>query len=149
MTASLLGIGNSIRDAYASSVGEGHASWLGYCAQGMQVYHVPALPGDGTPIDPPRIGAGASAETKALEAIRCRIGVEAVRQAGDDTLILETVFTGTLSSGDDFRYDNTLIYTFRDDKIVRLIEVGSEDMWTTLAKELHDTTGYSGAANRT
>jgi hypothetical protein len=59
------------------------------------------------------------------------------------------VFTGTLPSGDDFRYENTPIYTFREEKIVRLIEVGSQDMWTTLSKALHQATGYTGAAAHT
>src|ERR1700722_9038036 len=148
MTTDLLDIGNRIRDAYAMSIAEGHAAWLGSAAVGMQVFHVPELPGDGTPVDPSQIQAGADAETGALEKINCRINVEAVRQAGDDLLMLETVFTGTLPDGTDFRYPNVLLYTFRDAKIVRLVEVASADMWITLSKALREADGYTGAASR-
>lgn len=144
----LLDIGNKIRDAYASSIGDGHAAWMGYAAKGMTVYHVPELPGDGTPLgDLDKLAAGADAETAALEKISCRINVETVRQAGDDLLILDCVFTGVLPSGDPFSYPNVLLYTFRDGKIARLVEVASADMWSTLSKALRDAAGYTGAAH--
>jgi ketosteroid isomerase-like protein len=146
MTTNLLEIGNQIRDAYATSIGAGHTAWLGHAAPGMQVFHVPELPGDGTPIDPEQIRAGAEAEVDALAKIDCNIAVETVRQVGDDLLVLETVFTGTLPSGDDFRYDNVLLYTFRDGKIVRLVEVAPGDMWSVLSKALRDAAGFTGAA---
>jgi ketosteroid isomerase-like protein len=146
MGTNLIEIGNEIRDAYASSIAEGHAAWLAYAGPGMQVFHVPELPGDGTPIDPELARAGAAAEVDALAAIRCRIAVESVRRAGDDLLVLETVFTGTLPGGDDFRYDNVLLYMFEDGRITRLVEVASGDMWSTLSKALRDAAGYTGAA---
>ncbi|MFI5053229.1 MAG: nuclear transport factor 2 family protein [Acidimicrobiia bacterium] len=149
MTANLIEIGNQIRAAYATSMGDGHAAWLGHAGPGMQVFHVPELPGDGTPIDPEQVRAGAAAEVDALAKIQCRIDVETVRQAGDDLLILETVFTGTLPDGNDFRFDNVLLYTFRDGKIARLVEVASGDMWSTLSKALQEAAGYTGAAGRT
>ena len=144
----LLDIGSTIRDAYATSIGEGHKAWMGYAAKGMTVYHVPELPGDGTPLgDLDQLAAGADAETSALEKISCKITVEAVRQTGDDLLILECVFTGVLPSGDAFSYPNVLLFTFRDDKIARLVEVASADMWSTLSKALRDAAGYTGAAS--
>jgi ketosteroid isomerase-like protein len=148
MTTNLIEIGNHIRDAYAASNGEGTATWLSYGAPGLQVFHVPELPGDGTPFDPTQLGDSVGAEADALEKIHCRIDVQTVRQLGDDTLALETVFTGVLPDGNDFRYTNVLIYTFRDGRIVRLVEVASEDMWSTLSKALADAAGYTGAAAR-
>jgi ketosteroid isomerase-like protein len=148
MATNLIEIGNQIRDAYATSMGDGHAAWLGYAAPGIQVFHVPELPGDGTPIDPEQVRAGAEAEVDALAKINCRIDVATVRQAGDDLLMLETVFTGTLPNGSDFRFDNVLLYTFRDGKIVRLVEVASGDMWSTLQKALQEAAGYTGASAR-
>jgi hypothetical protein len=146
MTTNLVEIGNDIRDAYNSSNAEGTAKWLSYAGPGLQIFHVPELPGDGTPFDPSQLGDSVDAEGSALEKINCKIDVQSVRQLGDDTLALETVFTGTLPGGDDFRYSNVLIYTFRDGKIARLVEVASEDMWTTLSKALADAAGYTGAA---
>ena len=145
MATDLLEMGNLIRDAYASSIAEGHASWIGLAAPGLQVFHVPALPGDGTPIDPELVKAGAEAESAALEKISCRIDVQEVRAVGDDLLILEAVFTGTLPDGTAFRYSNVLLYTVHDGRITRLVEVASEDMWSTLSRALRDAAGYTGA----
>jgi hypothetical protein len=148
MTTNLVAIGNRIRDAYASSNGEGTAAWLSYGAPGLQVFHVPELPGDGTPFDPTQLRDSVDAEAAALEKINCRIDVRTVRQIADDTLVLDAVFTGTLPEGTDFLYSNVLIYTFAGDRIVRLVEVASEDMWQTLSKALRDAAGYTGAASR-
>ena len=132
----LLEIGHAIRDAYASSVSEGHAAWMGYAGDGMRVYHVPELPGDGHPIDVSQLGGAADAESDALAKIDTRITVDTVRAIGDDMLALETTFTGTLPDGPAFRYPNVLLYTFRDGKIVQLVEVASADMWSTLRAAL-------------
>ncbi len=132
----LLAIGNIIRDAYNSSIADGHAAWRDHVADGLQVYHVPELPGDGTPVDLRMLGDAGQAETDALGKLDTRITVETVRQAGDDTVILETTFTGALPNGTRFRFPNVLMYTFRDGKIVGLVEVASAEMWSTLQAAL-------------
>jgi hypothetical protein len=146
VTTNLLDIGARIQAGYASSIAEGHAAWTGHVGEGMQVFHVPAMRGDGTPIDPSQLAGAADAEVVALEKISCRITVDAVRQAGDDLLILEAVYTGVLPNGENFSYPNVLLFTFDDDSITRIVEVASADMWSTLARALRDAAGYTGAA---
>jgi ketosteroid isomerase-like protein len=138
-------IGNEIRDAYAVSMSAGHACWMRYVGEGMRVFHVPELPGDGTPVDVSRIGQQADAEVVGLAKLDTRITVQAVRQVGDDLLILETEFTGTIPGGKAFSYPNVLLYSFADGKIVRLVEVGSRDMWSSLRAALAEV-GYSRGA---
>jgi hypothetical protein len=134
----LLAIGNALRAGYNTSIAEGHAVMNAHFGPGVRVYHVPELPGDGTPVDLSKLGPAAEAETSALAKLEARINVETVRQTGDDTIVLETVFTGTLPNGSAFRFPNVLIYTFDGDKVSRLIEVASAEMWSTLQQAFID-----------
>lgn len=129
-------IGHEIQSAYASSMSAGHAAWMSHMGPDMRVFHVPELPGDGQPLPTAGIGDQAGAEVDALAKLNTRINVQSVREAADDLLILETLFTGTLPNGTDFAFPNTLLYTFRDGKIARLVEVASQEMWTTLRAAL-------------
>jgi hypothetical protein len=148
MSVDLQEIGERIQAGYASSIAEGHAAWTGHVGPGMQVFHVPAMRGDGTPIDPSMLAGAADAEVVALAKISCRITVDAVRHAGDDLLILEAVYTGVLPNGDDFSYPNVLLFTFVDGAIARIVEVASAEMWSTLARALRDAAGYTGTASQ-
>jgi ketosteroid isomerase-like protein len=142
----LLDIGHEIRDAYASSMAAGHSAWMSYMGEDMRVFHVPELPGDGSPRPAAGIGDQAGAEVSALDKMNTRINVKTVRQASDDLLILETQFTGTFPNGTDFSYPNVLLYTFSSGKIVRLVEVASEQMWTEMRAALAEFGYKSGDA---
>ncbi len=137
----LLAVGNEIKDGYGTSISDGHAAWQAYARDGMRVYHVPELPGDGTPVDLSKLLAAGRGGTEALSKLGTRITVEAVRQAGENTLILESVFTGTLPDGAPFRYPNVIIFSFRDGSIEQLVEVASAEMWSTLQQAMR-ATGY-------
>ena len=135
MTTNLIELGNQIRDGYASSVAEGHAAWMHYISpDGMRHIHVPEMThkADGQLDFPPSDDSEVEAKAHALDMIKTRVVVENVRQAGNDMLILETLYTGTLPDGNDFRYPDTQLFTFRDGKIVQLIQVASAEMWATL-----------------
>jgi ketosteroid isomerase-like protein len=137
----LLEIGTKIQKAYASSIAEGHASMNDYRADHISVIHVPAVKADGTSSGD-KMGRRAEAEVAALKGLNAKLTVEAVQQAGDDTLILETALSGTLPNGQDFRFPEVMIYTFEDGKMVRLIAVGSTEMFSTLAPIMKEL-GYA------
>ncbi len=48
--------------------------------------------------------------------------------------VLDLFFTGTLPDGEDYRFRNVFLYTVRDGKFVRLVEVASKEMWAFLAE---------------
>src|ERR1700722_4955109 len=134
MTTNLIEIGHKIRDGYASSVTEGHAAWMHRISpDGMRHIHVPEMTHKADGVDlPPADDSEVEAKAHALDMINTRVSVENVRQAGDDVLILETLYTGTLPDGKEFRFPDIQLFTFHDAKIVQLIQVASAEMCATL-----------------
>jgi ketosteroid isomerase-like protein len=139
----LIEIGSKIQSAYASSVAEGHAAMSAYTSDNVSVFHVPAVAADGTSSGE-KLARRSEAEVSALKGINAALTVDAVQQAGDDTLILETNLSGTLPNGLDFRFPEVMIYTFQEGKIVRMILVGSNEMFSTLAPVMKEL-GYASS----
>jgi hypothetical protein len=65
-----------------------------------------------------------------------RVKVNNVRQLGDDLLVLETVYSATLPGGEDVSFDDVIMWTFKNGRIVRQVQVASTDMWETFRNAL-------------
>jgi ketosteroid isomerase-like protein len=137
----LLEIGRQVQKAYASSIAEGHSAMNAYMASDVSVIHVPAIKADGSS-RADTMGRRAAAEVAALKALEARVSIEDVQQAGDDTLIVEMVLSGRFPTGDSFQFPEVMIYTFENERVTRLIAVGSRDMFATLAPVMKEF-GYS------
>ena len=138
-------IGYEIQEAFARSTSQGwntvgeHLS-----ASGVEGYHIPEIEVDGLMI----IDREALArEGKAFEKVDISVTVDRVRPIADDTVILETRWTGTVESG-DFDLPMAFIFTVMAGKIVRAIETYShfatpvgQEVWEKIA-----TAGYHGGS---
>lgn len=139
----LLEIGHRIQEAYGKSVAEGHAAMGAYTAHDVEIVHVPEVAADGAS-SADKLEERGKSEAAALAKLQARLTIEAVRQAGDDLLILETALTGTLLNGTDFRFPEAMLHTFRDGKIVRTVLVGSTEMFSRLAPVMKEL-GYASS----
>jgi ketosteroid isomerase-like protein len=146
MAANLLDVGNRIRDAYAASFAEGLKLFNELAEpQGYLHVHIPAVSHkqDGEWITPDT-KYGAQAEV--MGRIHLRVSVNNVRQIGDDLLVLETVYSATLPGGKDVSFDDIILWTFKNGRITRQIQVASTQMWDTLRNALQTVSAPGYAA---
>jgi ketosteroid isomerase-like protein len=137
MAQELLEIGNRVRAAYASSFAEGVQLFNQLCApEGYLHVHIPAVSHkqDGEWIVPPADGRRETASV--MGRINMRVAVNSVRQLGDDLLVLETVYTATAADGKDASFDDVILWTFKNGRIVRQVQVASTEMWDTFRNAL-------------
>jgi hypothetical protein len=92
----------------------------------LRVYHVPAGPDDGRLIPPAEYMKGVDDEITAFDKLHLVIDVGEVRQAGDETLIVETSFAATGSDGSKLGFPNLWIWTVREGRLQQVIEVMGE-----------------------
>jgi ketosteroid isomerase-like protein len=146
MTTSLLDIGNRIQRAYASSFAEGLQAFNEVVdPDGYLHVHIPAVSHkqDGEWITPDN---KYTAQAEVMARIHLRVSVNAVRQIGDDLLVLETVYSATLPGGKDVSFDDIILWTFKNGRIVRQIQVASTEMWDTLRTGLQAASAPGYAA---
>jgi ketosteroid isomerase-like protein len=149
MTQELFKIGNQIRDAYASSFAEGLKLFNQLCApEGYLHVHIPAVSHkqDGEWITP---GSDYGVQTAAVMGrINLGVVVNNVRQLGDDLLVLETVYSATLADGTNVSFDDVILWTFKNGRIVRQVQVASTAMWDTFRNALQalNAPGYSAGS---
>jgi hypothetical protein len=136
----LLEIGTKIKEAYGSSIAEGHAALNEYRGEQVTVVHVPSVPADGTS-DSAKMARRAEAEAAALKGLNARLSVEGMQQSGNE-LILEMVLRGTLPGGKDFAFRQVMVNTFENGKVVRVIAIGSPEMFDTLRPVMKEL-GYA------
>lgn len=153
MTTEIEEIGRRLQEAFASSQAEGHALRKSYYSDdGCEVFHVPPAHVEGAVYrynadglrleNVPGSDVLAAGEAEAaqrggpspLDRIGLRLEIDSYRQIFDDTLVLDLFFTGTLPDGEDYRFRNVFLYTVRDGKFVRLVEVASKEMWDFFAQ---------------
>jgi ketosteroid isomerase-like protein len=145
-TNSLLEYGYRVRDAHASSFAEGMKAMNELASpDGYLHVHIPAVnhKQDGEWLVP-KADYGA-AQAKNMAAINLRVKVNNVRQIGDDLLVLETVYSATLPDGKDVAFDDVILWTFKNGRMVRQIQVATPGMWDTLVKALQavNAPGYA------
>jgi len=138
-------IGTEIQDAFAQSTSQGW-NMMGHhlSESGVEGYHIPEIEVDGLMnIDREALAK----EGKAFEQVDIKVTVDRVRPISDDTVILETRWTGTVASG-DFDLPMAFIFTVMGGKIVRAIETYShfatpvgQEIWEKIA-----TAGYHGGS---
>jgi hypothetical protein len=148
MAANLAEIGNRVRDAYNSSFAEGSKVFHELAdPAGYLHVHIPAVSHkqDGEWMVP---SDNYAATADVMGRIKLRVTVNNVRQIGDDLLVLETVYSATLPSGEDVSFDDIVMWTFKDGRVVRQIQVASTLMWETLRNALQTVSapGYASGA---
>jgi hypothetical protein len=89
---------------------------------------------------------GATAEV--MKRISLGVAVNSVRQIGDDLLVLETVYSAILPSNERVSFDDVILWTFKNGRIVRQIQVASGKMWDTLRDALQTVSAPGYAAGR-
>jgi hypothetical protein len=62
--------------------------------------------------------------------------VHHVRQIGDDLLVLETTMSATLPDGRAVSFPDVVMWTFKNGRIVRQVQIASKETWTTLRDAL-------------
>jgi hypothetical protein len=127
MGTDLIAMGIGMREAYARSATEGQRYMQSlFSREGLRVYHVPAGPDDGRLIPPDEYMKGVEDEITAFDKLRVVIDVGEVRQAGDETLIVETYFAATGPDGSKLGFPNVWIWTVREGHLQQVIEVMGE-----------------------
>lgn len=146
MAMELLEIGRRVQAAYASSFAEGSRILNEIASpEGYLHVHIPGVSHkrDGEWITPSSdYGAG---QADVYARIGLRVRVDDVRQLGDDLLVMEAVFSATLPDGRDVSFGDVIMWTFRDGRVVRQVQVASTEMWDTLRDALVsvDAPGYA------
>jgi hypothetical protein len=79
---------------------------------------------------------GVKAYAEKTGAINLRRTVDHVRQIGDDLLVLEITMSATLPDGRDVSFPNVMMWTFKNGRVVRQIQVASKELWVTLRDAL-------------
>lgn len=148
MPANLAEIGERLRAAYNSSFAEGLKGFQELVdPAGYLHVHIPAVSHkkDGEWLTPK---TDYTQQAAVMAKINLRVTVNSVRQIGDDLLVLETIYSATLPSGEDVAFDDVVMWTFKDGRIVRQIQVASEEMWETLRTALQTVSapGYARGA---
>jgi hypothetical protein len=137
MTKELLEIGRRVQAAYASSFAEGSKILNEIASPGGYLHvHIPGVSHkqDGEWITPASdYGSG---QADVFAKINLRVAVNDVRQLGDDLLVLEAVFSASLPDGRDVTFDDVIMWTFVNGRVVRQVQVASTEMWDTLRDAL-------------
>ncbi|CAN5302447.1 hypothetical protein BH10PSE13_BH10PSE13_05280 [soil metagenome] len=132
-------VGIEIRDAFAVSTSTGWNVLGSHMNRdGVEGYHIPQLDVDGLLfVDCEALAV----EGQAFDKAGIKVTVDVVRPLSDDTVILETTWSGTLPSG-DFSFPMPFVFTVMAGKVVRAIEFCDFD--TPVGRELWIALGAAG-----